>query len=72
MTHFWHAGDPCKIAMGETTINATVVLASTNNRSLLVMDVESDGGVIPLLLHDDGEYHSVFTSEVVHIWSRPS
>lgn len=72
MTNFWHAGDPCKIAMGETSANAKVVLASTNNRSLLVLVDEGDGGVLPLLLHDDGEYHSVFTSEVVHIWSLPS
>jgi hypothetical protein len=63
-------GDFIRLTCGDRTVEATVLLASPNGRSLmLAFDALLDGhlGMMPVLQDEAGVYHAIVTDTVIEI-----
>lgn len=68
MTKHWHVGDDLMLTYRDRSVQASVILASPNGRSLLLAFDDLLGnhaGVMPVLADDDGEFWSVVSGEPV-------
>jgi hypothetical protein len=70
----WAKGDLAKVQYGDDTVEAEVVLASSNGRSLMLAFEGRLGGHLgsmAVLEDDHGEYRSIITHQAVTLTLLP-
>jgi hypothetical protein len=70
----WVQGDIAKVQCGDDEVEAEVVLASSNGRSLMLAFEGSLGrhhGAMPVLADEAGQYHSIITQQPVTLTLVP-
>lgn len=66
----WKTGDRVRITYGQLTVLGTVLLASTNGRSLFLSFEALLGGYVgqmPILMDEDGVFRDLINSQPVRL-----